>query len=187
MKKLNDNEIKRLIDITETEPICIDSYMCLKEDESDGQYVRWGWNTELKEIRDHFLFVFVTGTILQYNISKGINKISDEFVMSCINGTISILDNFSNIEKIFFDKWCKIHDVDNFEKLKKTTKKLCEYLTSIGYKMSFILYENPKKALSKALEIDKYLPNEELGFGKFLKANIDDEDNIKPNDYDMIS
>ena len=41
--------------------------------------------------------------------------------------------------------------------------------------MNFILYRNPKKAVSKALELDKYLPEGEFGFGEFLRANLNDE------------
>ena len=54
MKEINEKEFERLLTVTETEAICIESYMCLKEDEVDGPYGRWGWNTKLEEIRDHF-------------------------------------------------------------------------------------------------------------------------------------
>lgn len=175
MKEINEKEFERLLTVTETEAICIESYMCLKEDEVDGPYGRWGWNKKLEEIRDHFLFAFVVATILQYNQQKAINKISDEFVMGCLEGAIWLPGDFSDVEEKFFDKWYKIQEVEDFKELKVATKKLCEYLTSLGYKMNFILYKNPKKALSKALELDRYLPDGEPGFGEFLRANIKDE------------
>ena len=39
---MNDKEFERLLTITESEPICIESYMCLKEDSVEGPYGRWG-------------------------------------------------------------------------------------------------------------------------------------------------
>ena len=67
---MNDKEFEKLLTITETEPICIESYMCLKEENVEGPYGRWGWNKSLRNIHDHFLYVFILGTIIQYNKEK---------------------------------------------------------------------------------------------------------------------
>ena len=40
MKEINEKEFERLLTVTETEAICIESYMCLKEDEVDIEYAK---------------------------------------------------------------------------------------------------------------------------------------------------
>ena len=172
---MNDKEFEKLLTITESEPICIESYMCLKEDCVEGPYGRWGWNKSLRNIHSHFLYVFILGTILQYNEEKSINKIRSEIVMEMINDNSLLNVPLSKKEQKFYEMWNSTSVTVEFDELKKNSRKLCNFLTSLGYKMNFILYKNPKKALNKALELDKYLPEGEQGFGEFLRANIKDE------------
>lgn len=172
---MNDEEFERLLTITESEPICIESYVCLKEDSVEGPYGRWGWNKSLRSIQDHFLYVFVLGTIIQYNEIKQVNKIRSEIIMEMINDN-SLLDvELTKQESTFYKMWNRTSVYIEYNAFKKNSNKLCKYLTLLGYKMNFILYENPRKALSKALRLDKYLPDGELGFGEFLKSSLNDE------------
>lgn len=171
---MDEKEFERLLTITETEPICAESYMCLKEDSIDGPYGRWGWNNNLNDIRDHFLYVFILGNITQYNKNKNINKISDDLILSILNEKDKI-NNKSKEEEKFLKKWHLIKNINNFFQLKLETKKMCSYLSSLGYVMNFILYKNPKKALSKAIELDQYLPDGEAGFGEFLRENLEEK------------
>ena len=172
---MNDKEFEKLLTITESEPICIESYMCLKEDSVEGPYGRWGWNKSLRSIQDHFLYVFILGTIIQYNEEKKINKIRSEIVMEMINDNSLLEVPLSKQEERFYKLWNVTSVYCEFDMLKKNSKKLCQYLSTLGYEMNFILYKNPKKAVKKALELDKYLPEGEPGFGEFLRANIKDE------------
>ena len=123
---MDEKEFERLLTITQTEALCIESYMCLKEDSVDGPYGQWGWSKSIKNISDHFAYVFILGTIIQFNESKGVNKISNEFVMTLINEDIN-LNKVSIIEKTFFDLWKQTFGVEDFNTLKKTSKRLCKY------------------------------------------------------------
>ena len=92
-----------------------------------------------------------------------------------INDNSLLNVQLSKEEATFYKMWNITSVHCEFDILKKNSKKICKYLSSLGYVMNFILFKNPKKALSKALELDKYLPEDEPGFGEFLRANLNDE------------
>lgn len=172
---MKNKEFKKLLTITESEPIGIDSYMCLKEDNVEQPYGRWGWNKSLKKIQDHFLYIFILGTIVQYNEEKQIHKIRNEIVMAIINNKSLLNIQLSTFEQEFYKLWNQASMYCEFECFKHNSEELCFYLSSIGYKLNFILYKNPVEALDKALELDEFLPEGEYGFGEFLKENISNE------------
>lgn len=172
---MEEKEFEKLLTIIVEEPLCIESYMCLKEENINGPYGEWGWNKNLRNIQDHFLYVFILGNIIQYNECKKLNKIRSEIAMEMLNGN-SLLDvQLTKEESKFYKMWNVTSVYSDFDILKKNSKKLCKFLTTLGYEMNFILYRKPKKAVAKALELDKYLPEGELGFGEFLRANLNDE------------
>lgn len=172
---MEEKEFEKLLTITVDEPICIESYMCLKEESINGPYGEWGWNVSLKNIQNHFLYVFVLGTIIQYNELQKLNIIRSDIVMKILNYD-SLLDaQLSEEESKFYEMWNKASVDCEYNLLKRNSIKICKYLSSLGYIMNFILYKDPKKALSKALELDKYLPQDEPGFGEFLRSNLYDE------------
>lgn len=169
-------EFERLIEITENESICVDSYMCLKEDNLDGRSLTWGWNKNLKNIVDHFLYVFILGNIAHYNEDHKINKITKKVIGKLVGDPSFLNPEFNNDEKVFLKLWDNILKNIEFKVFKKNSKKLCKFLTKLGYKMNFILYENPRKALRMALKLDEDLLFEEFSFGEFLRENLEDEE-----------
>lgn len=170
---MEQKEFMKLISITSTETITDNSYLSLRIDEIDTPVGIWGWSEKLENIRDHFLYVFILGCMVMYNEKRGINKVSNEFLMSVYNDEIMDAYEVSDEEEKFFMLWNNLTECTNYKEFKKGSTKLCDYLTSLGYSLQFKLYKNPKEAVEGGGVIGTYVPTEHDEFLSFLKENIE--------------
>lgn len=174
---MNEKELEKIILSTEIEPISIESFICLKEDYVENGYGRWGWSKNLDTVKLNFLYGFVIVNVLNYNEKKVINKICNDFIISII--CEESFENMSLVEKEFLNKWNNILKINKYSELKKAANKFCKFLSSLGYIMEYTLFKNPKQALPKALELEHFISDDEMSFGKFLLLNLLEEGEVK--------
>ena len=172
---MNEKRYEELINAVNTEPITKNSIMCLKEDFVDGGFGMWGWSENWETIQEHFMYVFIPFTVLEYNKRKKERVFRDELVAEIIDLMYWFSFKETKKEFKFYIKWIDVKRSSTYNEFVKTSKELCEFLSDNGYKVNFEIYENPKKALKKALELDQYLPEGEVGFGEFLRMNIEED------------
>lgn len=171
----NANEVlNELIELTQKEVITYDSYFCLKYDETDGRYSLWGWSEDLDNIKKNFLSIFICCNIIKYNESNKIDIIDSNLAATLVDSDVDKFEDLNNEEKNFYKLFTKTSKSDSFLKFKLSANKLCKYLTKKGYVLHFELFKNAKDALPRALELDQYLPEEDLGMGYVLYSLLFD-------------
>lgn len=172
---MEQKEFEKLISITSTETITDNSYIALGIDEVDNPFGMWGWSEKIENIRDHFLYVFILGNMVEYNVKKEINKVSNELIMAIYNDEMIDLNKLSKEEKKFIKQWDKLTKCNNIVQLQISSSKLCSYLTTLGYVMEYKLFKNPKETIKSGGVIGTYVPLEQDEFFNFLKNNIEND------------
>lgn len=169
---MNENKVIELYESVMSETITPNTYLCLKEDYVNGPYGEWGWSEKWEIIKDNFLYIFIPASIGSYNQNKKEKVFRNELLEEMLDEAYCFSFDVTKEEFELYLKWSKVQSSKTFEEFKKDSKKLCKFLTKNGYRVDLKLYENPKKALKKALELDRYVPEGEEGFGEFLRLNI---------------
>ena len=176
---MTEKKFKKIMDSVISEKMNEETHLFLTEyhvHETDSTFGTWGWSRKPEIIKNFVLYVASLKAIVEQNnvqqgtiryelVDKLLNnkKISDEFLNSC---------NYD--EKMFYFQFTWLKDSKGYEDLKKDVWTLVKVLNEAGYKLNIILYNNPYEALPKALELDEYLPEGELGFGEFLRSCLED-------------
>jgi hypothetical protein len=75
---------------------------------------------------------------------------------------------------MFYFQFLWLKDSKGYDHIKQGIKTLVKVLNEYGYKLNILVYDDAKEALPKALELDKKISDDELGFGEFLKKSLEE-------------
>lgn len=144
--------------------------------ENDSTFGMWGWSGKVEKIKNYVLYVAAPKTILYHNQVKE-GTISEDLVDKLFNNkkiTTDYLNGCTDGEKMFYSTFLWLKDSKGYDEVKKDITTMVKVLNEYGYKLNILVYEDAKEALPKALELDQYLPDDEPGFGEFLKECLED-------------
>ena len=152
----------------------INSYICLYGSDITGE-ADWAWNNDVDNIKKYFLYIFITSTLYKYYSDRKKEIIGLEIVTKLCNCLELNKGECTLEEWQFYDLWKKILNAKNFKILEKEISKMCKFLNNKGFDLTFVMYENPKKALPVALELDECVEEGDIMFGALLKKIIEDK------------
>lgn len=166
---MESKELNELMNITKGVKINKKTYFFLAEDQLDGVTGTWGWNNSLEKVKDYFLYIFILGFMYRYNEEHGINKVSTTFIESVIYDMIMDPWDVTETEDTFFDLWKDVTVCETYKNFTNKANDLCNYLSSIGYKLNFKTYKNMKKAIKEAPYLIEGLDDKEKKLIEWLK------------------
>ena len=140
----------------------------------------WRWNDDLKKLRDYVIHIAYPASILMLNdafnlsirsiiFSEDINEIGlNEYEKEYILLSESLANS--------------VGDKNIVEEL----EMLDAYLNSIGYEIKTYVFNSPEEALPFALDLEKYVPEGEIGMGGFLYDVIygDDTEEMEEENWE---
>ena len=144
--------------------------------DTGNTYGEWSWSCKIENIKKYILYFAVARTIIEHNnINPGV--ISNELVDKLFNGkrfTLEAINALNETEKLFQFLFDALKAANGYEQIVKGINLMAKFLNENGYKINVYIYKDANEALPKALELDEYLPNDEHGFGKFLKKCLEE-------------
>ena len=176
---MTEKKFNKIVDSVITEVMNEDTHFFLTEYhviEDDTTFGMWGWSKKTEVIKNYVLYVASLKTIVDHNqFNQG--TISNDLVDKLLNNkkiTNDYLNGCTDAEKLFYSQFTWLKDSKSYDDIKQDIKTLVKVLNEHGYKLNILLYDDAKEALPKALELDQYLPEDEPGFGEFLKECLED-------------
>jgi hypothetical protein len=141
----------------------------------------WRWHNDLHMLRDYILNVaYPNAIILMNEVYKP--KIRSLIFSENINEI-----GLNEHEKEYILLAESVYNSNGDKNIAEEIEMLDAFLNSLGYEISSHIFENPLDALPFAMDLEKYVPEGEIGMGGFLYdviygKNDDEEDAEEDNE-----
>ena len=141
----------------------------------------WRWHNDLHMLRDYILNVaYPNAIILMNEVYKP--KIRSLIFSENINEI-----GLNEHEKEYILLAESVYNSNGDKNIAEEIEMLDAFLNSLGYEISSHIFENPLDALPFAMDLEKYVPEGEIGMGGFLYdviygENDDEEDAEEDNE-----
>ena len=115
--------------------------------------IRWISNNDINKIKIYFLYEFLIHSTLFLNMFKQTPKLRNEFINS-IERDSNLLD-LNEYELSFINMFNSINSLKNYDEIVDEIKKIIEFMNSIGYNLSTIIFDDRVEAYKHCLEMEK--------------------------------
>lgn len=166
---MNNEKFYKLITSCESKQLNEKSIIILKDEFYEEGYLRWGWNDDVKEIREHVLYTFIIPNMANINDINKTEEISNKVLDLVLNNKKIKKENLSSNDQEFVNHFNKVLKSNTYFELKISLYNMFTYINNLNYKINCALFATPKEALPKALEIDKLTLSDEFSFSNVLK------------------
>ena len=115
--------------------------------------IRWISHNDINKIKIYFLYEFLIHATLFLNMFKQTPKLRNEFINS-IDKDSNLLD-LNEYELTFIKMFNSINSLKNYDEIVDEIKKIIEFMNSIGYNLSTIIFDDRVEAYKYCLEMEK--------------------------------
>ena len=114
--------------------------------------IKWISHNDINKIKIYFLYEFLIRATLFLNMFKQTPKLRNEFINS-IDKDLNLLD-LNEYELSFVKMFNSINSLKNYDEIVDEINKLIEFMNSIGYNLTAIIFDDRVEAYKYCLGME---------------------------------